>query len=95
EARAGENVMSALNRFLGDTPVRVALKLIVISFIVGVVMASLGLTPWGLVIATRDFLAGLWNLGFESLYRFWTYFLLGAVIVVPIFIILRILNYRR
>jgi uncharacterized membrane protein (DUF4010 family) len=87
--------MSALNRFLGDTPLRVALKLIVISFIVGVVMASLGLTPWGLVTATRDFFAGLWNLGFESLYRFWTYFLLGAVIVVPIFIILRILNYRR
>lgn len=87
--------MSALNRFLGDTPLRVAIKLIVISFIVGVVMASLGLTPWGLLMATRDFLAGLWNLGFESLHRFWAYFLLGAAVVIPIFLILRILNYRK
>jgi hypothetical protein len=87
--------MSAINRFLGDTPLRVALKLIVISFIVGVVMASLGLTPWGLVLATRDFFAGLWNLGFDALYRFWAYFLLGAVIVVPVFLILRLINYRR
>ncbi|MGY6707315.1 MAG: DUF6460 domain-containing protein [Rhizobiaceae bacterium] len=87
--------MSAINRFLGDTPLRVALKLIVISFIVGVVMASLGLTPWGLLQASRDFFAGLWNLGFESLHRFWGYFLLGAAVVIPIFLILRLLSYRR
>lgn len=87
--------MSAINRFLGDTPLRIALKLIVISFIVGVVMAALGLTPWGLVLSARDFFAGLWNLGFDALYRFWGYFLLGAVIVVPLFLVLRLLNYRR
>ncbi|NMG40891.1 hypothetical protein GRZ55_16715 [Chelativorans sp. ZYF759] len=87
--------MSALNRFLGDTPLRVAIKLIVISFIVGVVMASLGLTPWGLLAAASDFFAGLWNLGFESLHRFWAYFLLGAAVVIPLFLILRIASYRK
>jgi len=87
--------MGALNRFLGDTPLRVALKLIVVSFLVGIVMATFGWSPWDVVRGITDFFAGLWNMGFDAVYRFWRYFLLGAVIVVPAFIILRILSWRR
>ena len=87
--------MNALNRFLGDSPLRVAVKLIVISFLVGIVMAAFGLSPWDLFYGVQDFVVGLWNMGFDALYRFWHYFLLGAVVVVPLFIVLRILKYRR
>ena len=87
--------MSTMNRFLGDTPLRVAIKLIVVSFLVGIVMAAFGWSAWDVVEGIADFVAGLWNMGFAAVYRFWSYFLLGAAVVVPAFVILRILSYRR
>ena len=35
------------------------------------------------------------DMGFEAIERFFGYFVLGAVIVVPAFLILRLLNYRK
>ncbi len=87
--------MNAFSRFLGDSPLRVAIKLAIVSFVVGVAMAAFGLSPWDLLYGVRDFLEGIWYMGFDALYRFWHYFLLGAVVVVPLFIILRLLSYRR
>jgi hypothetical protein len=46
EANAGQDIMSnGLTRFLGDTPGRTALKLLVASFVVGVVMAAFNWYP--------------------------------------------------
>ena len=87
--------MNALTRFLGDTPLRVAIKLIAISVVVGLVMAVLGLSPWDLVEMVRGMVAHLWNMGFDALYRFWGYFLLGAAVVVPLFLLIRLLKFRR
>lgn len=87
--------MSGLNRFLGDSPLRVLVKLIVISFLVGVVMSYMGWSPYDVIDAIGDALSGIWNMGFDTLYRFWGYFLIGAVIVVPAFFLLRLLSYRR
>lgn len=86
--------MSALTRFLGDTPLRVALKLVV-SFLVGVVMSAFGWAPLDILRSIREFVLGLWNMGFAAIERFFSYFLLGAAIVVPAFLILRILSFRR
>ena len=86
--------MSALDRFLGDSPLRVLIKLVVISFLVGVLMSALGWSPFDVLYAIRDFFRDIWNLGFDALERFFGYFLLGAAVVVPAFIILRLLSYR-
>lgn len=87
--------MSALTRFLGDTPLRVVLKLIVVSFLVGLVMSAFGWSPFDLLQAMRDFVMDIWNMGFRAIERFVGYFLLGAAVVVPAFIVLRLLSYRR
>ena len=87
--------MSALTRFLGDTPLRVFLKLIVVSFLVGLVMSVFGWSPWDVIERVVDFFVGLWNMGFDALDSLLGYFLLGAVLVVPAFLILRLLSYRR
>ncbi len=84
-----------LTRFLGDTPGRTLVKLVVISFIVGAVMSAFHWYPMDIVYAVRDFLVNVWNLGFAALGRFGDYLVLGAVIVVPVFLVLRILSYRR
>ncbi|MCR9137791.1 MAG: DUF6460 domain-containing protein [Alphaproteobacteria bacterium] len=84
-----------MTRFLGDTPGRTLVKLVVISFIVGAVMSAFHWSPFDVVYAVRDFLMNVWNLGFAALGRFGDYLILGAVIVVPVFLVLRILSYRR
>lgn len=84
-----------MNRFLGDTPARVLVKLIVVSLVVGVVMSAFDWSPMDLLYGIENFVRRIWNLGFGAIERFAGYFLLGAVVVVPCFIILRLLSYRR
>ncbi len=87
--------MSTANRFLGDSPLRLFLKLLVVSFLVGLVMSTFGWSPWDIYDATRDFFVRLWNMGFGALDRIVGYIVLGAAIVIPAWIILRLLNFRR
>ena len=84
-----------MTRFLGDSPLRVLLKLIIISFLVGLVMSAFGWSPFDVLEGVRDFFLDIWNMGFSALERFFGYFLLGAAIVVPAFIVLRLFSYRR
>jgi hypothetical protein len=94
--RRAEGILSTgLTRFLGDTPLRVALKLAVVSLIVGVVMNAMGWSPFDVIEEIRGFFVGIWNLGFDTLGRFASYMLLGAAIVVPAFLILRLASFRR
>jgi len=87
--------LSALTRFLGDSPIRVLLKLIVVSFLVGLVMSAFGWSPMDVLYGIREFFLDIWNMGFRALDRFLGYFLLGAAIVIPAFILLRLASYRK
>ena len=84
-----------MTRFLGDSPLRVILKLLVVSFLVGLVMSAFDWSPFDVLEGRRDVFLDIWNMGFSSLDRFFRYFLLGAVIVVPAFLLLRLFSYRR
>ncbi|MCF3642232.1 DUF6460 domain-containing protein [Rhizobium sp. TRM95111] len=84
-----------LNRFLGDTPVRVAVKLLILSVAAGFLMSFFGLYPDDILYGIRNFLLDLWHSGFRALGRVGDYLLLGAVIVVPAFLLIRLLSYRR
>jgi hypothetical protein len=37
----------------------------------------------------------IWDMGFEAIAWLWRYFLLGAVIVVPVWLIVRLVNTPR
>ena len=87
--------MSAVNRFLGDSPLRVLVKLIVISFLVGIVMSVLGWSPYDVIYGIRDLALHVYYMGFDAFGRFIDYFLLGAVIVIPAFFLLRVFSYRK
>jgi hypothetical protein len=87
--------LSALTNFLGDKPFKVVLKLIVLSFLVGLVMSAFGWSPFDVFYGIRNFFLDLWNLGFQAADRFFGYILLGAAIVVPAFILLRIASFRK
>jgi hypothetical protein len=51
--------------------------------------------PWDVLFGIRDFITDLWHRGFHALGAVGDYLILGATVVIPAFIILRILNYRR
>ena len=44
--------------------------------------------------ASGNVFVDLWNLGFRAIDRFLGYILLGAAIVIPAFILLRLVSYR-
>ncbi|MFN4009467.1 DUF6460 domain-containing protein [Pannonibacter sp.] len=84
-----------LSRFLGDTPLRVAVRLIFLSLVVGVILSALDLDPLGLVDLLFSFIRKLWNMGFSAVEQVGQYLVLGAVIVVPLWILSRVFAARR
>jgi hypothetical protein len=84
-----------LNGFLGDTPFRVFLKLAVVSMIVGVVMRYFGWSAMDVVSIIRGLISRIWNMGFDAIGQFADYLILGAAIVIPAFILLRLFAMRK
>jgi hypothetical protein len=84
-----------VNRFLGDSLGRTIVKLAVVSLIVGFVMAVFGWAPMDLIYSVRNFILEIWHRGFAALGSVGDYLLLGATVVIPAFIILRLFSYRR
>jgi pilus assembly protein TadC len=91
-----ETIMAdRVNGFLGDTPLRIFIKLAIISLIVGVVMRSLGWMPLDIVRMVRTLFERIWNMGFAAFADVADYLVLGAAIVIPAFILLRLFAMRR
>jgi hypothetical protein len=84
-----------LYRFLGGTPLAVAFRLILLSILVGVVLAAIGFDPWNILNSIRLLFQRLWDLGFDAINWLWRYFLLGAVIVIPVWLLTRIFGTPR
>ena len=81
-----------VNRFLGGPPLAVLGKLILLSILIGVVLSALGLDPLNIFASLQRLLRDVWNMGFDAVRWLWQYFLLGAVIVIPIWLILRLVR---
>jgi hypothetical protein len=84
-----------LTRFLGGTPLSVAFRLILLSILVGVVLAAIGFDPYNILRSIQLLFQRLWNLGFDAINWLWRYFLLGAVIVIPIWFLSRLFGSPR
>jgi hypothetical protein len=86
---------SSINRFLGGSPLAVLLRLILLSVLVGVVLSAIGLDPLNIISSIERLIRAVWNMGFEAVEWLWRYFLLGAVLVLPIWLIVRLVSARR
>ena len=84
-----------LYRFLGGSPLTVAFRLILLSILVGVVLAAIGFDPWNIVNSIRLLFQRIWDLGFDAINGLWRYFLLGAVIVIPVWLLSRMCGAPR
>lgn len=85
----------ALTRFFGGSPARVVAQLVVLSLIVGIVLSALGLSPFDIVNSLERLVRRIWATGFDTILWAWRYFLLGAVVVFPIWLIVRLTRLGR
>ena len=78
-----------MDRFLGGPVVPTLLKLAIASIAVGVILAISGTKPIDLWYNFMDTVVRIWEMGFSLIETSFQYLLLGAVIVVPIFLAIR------
>ncbi len=81
--------------FLGGSPVSVLARLVFLSVLVGAAMAFLDITPVGLYESVARFVRRLIANGFAVLGDVGMWFVYGAMVVAPVWLILRILNFRK
>ena len=84
-----------INRILGGSPLAVLGRLILLSILVGVLLSAFGLDPLNILESFQSLVRNVWNMGFDAVRWLWGYFLLGALLVVPIWVIVRIVNTPR
>jgi hypothetical protein len=80
----------ALNRIIGGSPVGVAVRLVLLSIVVGFILHTAGIDPKDIFRSMEQLIQRIWNLGLEPLRHLWTWFLIGAVVVVPIWLLIRL-----
>lgn len=79
----------------GGNPLGVILRLVVLSIVVGIVLSALEITPRDLVWRLRLFVQRIYDLGFGAVEQVLTYLALGAVVVVPIWLVARLVGAGR
>ena len=84
--------MSTLTRFLGDTPLRVAIRLLLLSFVVGLVLSALRIHPFQIYAWVESLVLHVYDMGFAFFGNAVQYLLIGAMIVVPVFLLMRLMK---
>jgi Family of unknown function (DUF6460) len=76
----------------GGNPLGVIVRLVLISIVVGIVMSALDITPANLIYRLQVLVRRISDLGFGIFESAGRYLLLGAVIVVPVWLIARLIG---
>ncbi len=84
-----------LTNFLGGSPASVALRLIVISFIVGMILVAFGFEPADIVDSVTGLVHRLVEFGLTDVRQIGRILATGALVVLPVWLVLRLLDSRR
>lgn len=85
---------NVVGRFAGGSPAVVAVRLIVVSFVVGIVLETFGFDPAALYGDAVRAMRRIVELGFTDLHEVGRILLTGAMVVVPVWLALRLLDSR-
>jgi hypothetical protein len=83
-----------LSGFLGGSPAGVALRLLVVSFLAGLALAAMGLEPETLYENVLRMARHLVEYGLSDVKQISRTLLTGAMVVIPIWLVLRLINAR-
>jgi NADH:ubiquinone oxidoreductase subunit 5 (subunit L)/multisubunit Na+/H+ antiporter MnhA subunit len=81
-----------LSRFFGGPPLWVLVRLVLLCVLVGVILSVLGLDPLNIFYSLERIIRGIWDMGWDAVLWLWRYFLLGAILVIPIWFIVRLVK---
>lgn len=81
-----------LTRFFGGSPLWVLAKLVMLSVVIGVILAVFQIDAFAIVRAIEDLFYSFFNNIWDAVETLLRWFLLGAVIVFPIWLIARLLK---
>jgi len=87
--------MNTFSAILGGSPATVALRLIVVSFIVGVVLVTFGFEPADIIDSFVRLVHRLVDFGLTDIRQIGRVLATGALVVIPVWIVLRLLDSRR
>jgi len=79
----------------GGNPAGVILRLVLLSIAVGIVLSVLGITPQNFLERLNAIITNIYELGFGAFESILGYLLLGAMVVVPIWLVLRLAAARK
>ena len=82
-------------QFFGESVAGTLIRLVLLSVVVGVVFSALGITPFNLIERLEQLIRNVTNLGLDAFNWAFKYFLLGAVIVFPVWFVIRLLGSGR
>jgi hypothetical protein len=82
-----------MERFFGGNPALVLTRLAILSLIIGVVLAALGFSPFELIESLQRLVERIYDMGFAAIEKGFRYFVLGAVIVFPVWLVVRLLKF--
>ncbi|HWP14079.1 MAG TPA: DUF6460 domain-containing protein [Xanthobacteraceae bacterium] len=86
---------SYVTRFFGGPPLSVIFRLLLLSILIGVILEVLGLDPWNVIDSLTRLLLRIWDMGFDAVRWLWRYLLLGAALVVPIWLVVRLMRLAK
>jgi hypothetical protein len=86
---------NAVDRFLGGSPAMVAVRLIVVSFVVGIVLETLGLDPATLFADALRSARQIVEFGLSDIRQVARILVTGAMVVLPVWLVLRLLDFSR
>jgi ABC-type enterochelin transport system permease subunit len=81
-----------MEKFFGGNPLAVILRLVLISIVVGIVLRALGILPHELFRVIPNLIETIYEFSRGWVESLFNYFLLGAVIVVPIWLVVRLVR---
>jgi Na+/H+ antiporter NhaC len=82
-------------QFFGDSVAATLIRLVLLSVVVGIVFSALKITPFNLIERLEHLIRNIMNMGWDAFNWAFNYFLLGAVIVFPVWFVVRLLRSRR
>ncbi|MFM1813367.1 MAG: hypothetical protein RLZ98_62 [Pseudomonadota bacterium] len=82
-------------QLFGGNPLGVFIRLVLLSIVVGIVLSALGIRPTEILYHLDMLVRRLYDFGFGWVEWAFRYFLLGAVIVFPIWLIARLFGAFR
>jgi len=83
-----------ITRFLGGSPIGVFFRLLVLSLLVGAFLMWADIRPAEVWRSALHLVDMLWSMGFGAIQAMGDYILAGAIIVVPLWLVIRLLTMR-